>query len=431
MRTLHQIIAIAIKDLRHLLRDKTAAFFVLVFPLFVALLFGMMFGGSGGGGGDALVIGVFNEDTGPASAKFVKSLDDDDAIKVVEMKSLDEGMTEVRQGDIVACLHLRPGFDPQQMFGQGIQIDGVVDPKRDAEAGLLEGKLNQLVFQQMATMFTDPAASRAMMANAKKSLADSNAPAGVKLALSAVFGAVDSVADEVEREQVAAGSSEPQAPPWQPVKVNLQRLTIDQKTSPSAFALSFPQGVVWGLMGVVTGFASGFASERAKGTLLRLHVSPVPAWALLAGKALACFVACVLVQTLMLGMAAMPWFNVSFGSPALVALVCLTSAFSLSGLAMLIAGLSRTEEAAGGLARAALIVLALIGGGSIPLFFMPKLMRTFSGVSPFKWSTQALEGALWRGLSLAEIAPPLAVLAAIGVVGFAIGAVVISRSSRA
>ena len=129
----------------------------------------------------------------------------------------------------------------------------------------------------------------------------------------------------------------------------------------------------------------------------------------------------------MLGMAAIPFFKVTFGNPPLIALVCIVTAFSLSGLAMFIAGLSRSEEAAGGLARGVLILLAMIGGGSIPLFFMPPFMRTMSNVSPFKWITHALDGAMWGGFSMAELAMPLGILIGVGVLGFAVGAWAIGK----
>ncbi len=435
---LRPILAIAMKDLRHLARDKTAAFFVLVFPLIVALLFGAMFSGGGGGGGsDGLEIAILNEDNGDSSKKFAQSLDVDSAIKVYSVASMAEGEKGVRLGDYVACLHFKPGFDPQQIFGEGVVIEGVVSPKRTAEAGLLEGKLNQLVFAQMSSMFNDPTASRKMMDNARKSVDSAEMSLPVKLALKAMFSAVDGVSSEVERNSVAKatgagndGTAGAQADgiAWQPVKVNLEKLTINSKrTPPSSFAMSFPQGVVWGLMGVVTGFASGFAAERTRGTLLRLNVAPAPAWAVLAGKALACFLSCLIVQALMLGMAAIPFFKVTFGNPPLIALVCIVTAFSLSGLAMFIAGLSKSEEAAGGLARGVLILLAMIGGGSIPLFFMPPFMRTMSNVSPFKWITHALDGAMWGGFSMAELAMPLGILIGVGVLGFAVGAWAIGK----
>ncbi len=57
----------------------------------------------------------------------------------------------------------------------------------------------------------------------------------------------------------------------------------------------------------------------------------------------------------------------------------------------------------------------------MPLFVMPGWMATVSGISPAKWAILALEGALWRGFSPAEMALPLGVLLAIGALGLVLG----------
>ena len=64
----------------------------------------------------------------------------------------------------------------------------------------------------------------------------------------------------------------------------------------------------------------------------------------------------------------------------------------------------------------------------IPLAFMPGFMRTLSHLSPVKWSILALEGAIWRGFSLAEMLLPCAVLVAVGGVCASVGIWALSRN---
>jgi ABC-2 type transport system permease protein len=97
------------------------------------------------------------------------------------------------------------------------------------------------------------------------------------------------------------------------------------------------------------------------------------------------------------------------------------SAFAFAGLAMLIAGFCRTEAEANGAGRGALLLLALIGGGTIPLFFMPPILQTLSYASPFRWAVIAIEGPFWRDAAPAAQVTPLAVLAGLGLGGFALG----------
>ncbi len=77
-----------------------------------------------------------------------------------------------------------------------------------------------------------------------------------------------------------------------------------------------------------------------------------------------------------------------------------------------------------------LLMLAMIGGGSIPLYFMPAWMQAMSSISPFKWAILALDGAIWRPLTVQEMMLPCGVLLGFGVVGFALGARMFAWTER-
>ncbi|KAA0221294.1 ABC transporter permease, partial [bacterium] len=47
--------------------------------------------------------------------------------------------------------------------------------------------------------------------------------------------------------------------------------------------------------------------------------------------------------------------------------------------------------------------------------------QSVSNVSPIKWGILALEGAIWRGFSPAEMATPCLILIGVGVACFALG----------
>ena len=184
--------------------------------------------------------------------------------------------------------------------------------------------------------------------------------------------------------------------------------------------MTFPQGAVWGLAGCVAAFASGLVRERARGTLVRLTLAPITIHTVLAGKGLACFVAAMAVQALLVALAVLG-FGSAIAQPAMLVVACAASAFAFAGLSMLIAGLCRTEAEADGAGRGAILIFALVGGGTIPLFFMPPFLRTISYGSPFRWAVAAMEGPFWRDTAFAEQWPPLVVLVGIGAMGFALG----------
>ena len=73
------------------------------------------------------------------------------------------------------------------------------------------------------------------------------------------------------------------------------------------------------------------------------------------------------------------------------------------------------------------MIMAMVGGGMVPLAFMPGWLRPFGNISPVKWSIFALEGAIWRNFSLAEMISPCLVLLAIGVISFLFGVFILTR----
>jgi ABC-2 type transport system permease protein len=439
--------AIAVKDLRLLCRDKAAAFFTFGFPLILAIFFGIVFGGAGGKGSGKMRLVAVNEDGGPASVAFLNDLKADEALTVRTGNTpegqtaespftREDGLEEVRKGRAVACVIVPDGFEESSIFsGSGFKIDAFVDPARSAEAGLLTGKLNQIAFQQMSRTFNDPAVMTKNLDQARASLAESD---GLNPLQQSVLRSLFNSLDEVSKSGVTMGGDAAADPKpgeagdaggWSPVQVTVTELKADDKPGPkNSFEISFPQGVVWGLMGCVVGFGASIPAERARGTLLRLSVAPMGRHHVLLGKALGCFIACILVQLLLILMGQIPFIGVKVRDPGMMAVAVIANSFGFTGVMMILSGFSKTEEAASGMGRAVIILLAMIGGGTIPLMFMPAFMETVSSFSPFKWAIIATEGALWRQFSLADMALPAGVLVGIGVAGFIIGAITLRRS---
>jgi ABC-2 type transport system permease protein len=102
-------------------------------------------------------------------------------------------------------------------------------------------------------------------------------------------------------------------------------------------------------------------------------------------------------------------------------------AFCFVGIMILMSVIGRSEEAVSGAAWGANMLMAMFGGGMIPLAFMPRFMVPLSQASPVKWSILSLEGAIWRGFTAAEMMLPCAILLGVGAACLALGAVRLSR----
>lgn len=437
--------AIAAKDLRLLSRDGASMFFTFVFPMMVALFFGYIFGGAGGGGGGSMSVALVNEDGRPASRAFAKDITADDALNVTTEAgdeghthplTLDEGRNLVRRGTVSACVVIPKGFEESanNMFGGGgMKVEAIVDPAHKAEAGLLTGKLNELAFRQMTRSFSDPSLMNSQMRSARERVQGATGLSPEqKRVLGGLFDSLDNLAGaNIPAPGDAKASGEEGGSglgAWRPVDVRVSELAVVRDGEPhNSFEISFPQGVVWGLMGCMMAFGVALAAERAAGTMQRLLAAPIQRGEILLGKALGCFIACSIVQALLVGM------GVALGKlhpPRwdLVLLAVFACSVGFSGLMMVIAGLSKSEGAASGMGRGVVIMLAMIGGGSVPLFFLPPLVQKIAGISPFKWACQAIEGSVWRGYSLGEMMLPVGVLLLMGVVGYAIGAAAMKKT---
>ena len=150
----------------------------------------------------------------------------------------------------------------------------------------------------------------------------------------------------------------------------------------------------------------------------------------LAGKAVACFLATIGVCFAMVAISMAPPFNVRPTSLPYLSLAVLATAVCFVGIMMLLAVFGGSSERGGqGLGWGVLLMFSMIGGGMIPLFIMPAWMQKVSVFSPIRWSILALERGIWRNATLKEIVIPCLVLCAIGIVGFTVGAARFRRLS--
>jgi ABC-2 type transport system permease protein len=217
---------------------------------------------------------------------------------------------------------------------------------------------------------------------------------------------------------------------WQAFAGGKEPITIDHRSiepsddhvarPPSPYAVTFPQGIIWAVLACAATFAVSLVDEHKRGTLLRLAIAPVSRLTILVGKAGACLVAIVTMQVMLL-LVAVLGFGVRPQSPGLLALALGATAIGFVGVMTLLAVLGRRTQSTAGLSWAVLMLMAMLGGGMLPLFLMPSWLQSLASASPVAWALTAIEGAVWRGFSLAELALPCVALVVLGGVCMAIG----------
>ena len=408
-------IALALKDLRLLPRVKAGLFFTFVWPVVVTVLFGFAFGGPPEGETSKVRVSVVDEDGTDGSRAFLKTIEASFELSPMTRPDAEDA---VRRGQRAAFLVLKPGFgaaSERLFYGRPKEIELGVDPARRAEAGMIEGLLMKHASEGMQKMLADPAASTRMVDKALADLQQDPAAGGAAAPVQRFLGELKSFVNTPE----ARGSSGPGGGEWSPLKLTPVAVARERRGPENAFDITFPQGVIWGLIGCVMTFGLSLVSERTHGTLVRLRMAPLSRAQILGGKALACFVSILIVETLVFGVATA--FGVRAHSFPLLVMAGLSAAACFVGFMMLIASLGKTEQSASGAAWAILMPMSMFGGGMLPQFVMPPWMQAIGVVSPIRWAILALEGAVWRQFTFVEMLTPCLILVTVGAACFALG----------
>ena len=442
-----RIFKMAMKDLRILSRDKMGAFFIVGFPILMGLFFGLiMGGGSSGGERSKMKIAIVDNDQTDISREFVKSLTDNNSVNVT-MDEIEPAKESVRKGNRVALLVVEPGFgDTAGVFwGEPPTIKIGVDPSRSAESAMLQGFVMESIGQLASSRFQDSSTMTDFIAKSKEDLkANQTMSATNRMLMSTFLGSVEDMAGNIDALQTQGSTDGASAETEEGDGdagggfqfANIESLDISKAVDPksiggqmkkinSKWDISFPQAMMWGVLACCAGFAISIAKENTNGTMTRLQVAPISKLEILAGKALACFIATVAVIIMMtilgvaLGMQPLSY-------PKLI-LSAACVAYCFVGIMMTMSVLGKTEQSVSGAGWAINMVMAMIGGAMIPVMFMPAFMQKLAVLSPIRWGILSIEGAIWREFSYAELLLPCAILIGVGSLGICIGTAILSR----
>ena len=442
---MYVIWTLACKDIRLIFSDKVGAFFVFGWPLIMAMFFGVVMGGMHDEpSAHPTPIAVFDADATEQSRTFVTRLSDNAAFETTPAGTEDDAFDLVRRGRVAACVIVPKGFGAacgRIFWGDPLSLSIVTDPGRAMEAGLLQGLAHAAMFEHLQAIFGSQSSMLALVDGNLTALEQTeNLPAEQKFLLTAFGGAArtliaqggfwpDSESDDPTISN--APSSAPATAAWRPFEIDARDITEVGATDDSAgsdqpayshnvFAIVFPQGIAWGLMACAATFALTLVVERTRGTLPRLTAAPISPLQVLAGKALGCFIITIVVAVGLLLIARLA-FDVRPNSLGLLVFAIICNALAIVGVMMFFTVIGKTEAAVGGLSWAIIVIMAMLGGGMMPLSMLRGFLATLSHVSVFRWAILALEGAIWRDFDFQQMLLPCGVLVAIGAAGFTSG----------
>jgi ABC-2 type transport system permease protein len=420
-----KVLFLAIKDLKILLSNGGNIFMVLVFPVLFALFFGAIYSGTGNEP-TGIKIAVVNEDKSDFSNSFISQLESEEALKVIPA-GRDEAIEQIRKGQIAASVIIKKGF------GDGLEaifdsndpkLEIASDPSRKMEGGYLQGLIAKAQFKALGDKFNDRKWMRNQIGSWRNEVKDSNTlDAGqAKLYLS-FFDAFDTLVKDANEKNFNRG--------FKGDLLNFAKLDVSREYHgpATAFQITFPQAMLWGILMCTTTFAISIVKERTHGTFERLRVGPIRRAHILGGKGLACFMTCLFI-TSVLYTGAKLIFKMPVNSLLLFVPAAICTLLCFVGIMMFVCTLGRTEQSVAGAGWAILMIMAMCGGGMIPLAFMPSWLRHFSHISPVKWGILAIEGAVWRKFTPAELLTPCLILLAFGAAAFLLGVFMLRRQEK-
>jgi len=166
-------------------------------------------------------------------------------------------------------------------------------------------------------------------------------------------------------------------------------------------------------------------NESEEGTLARVFTTPTNRTTILAGKFLAVLLT-VIVQGAVMMITGHILFGVNWGELGAMALSFLGQMLASVGLAVLVVSFIKTSKQAGPIFGGALTGLGMIGGLFTANISMPAAFNAMGDFTPQGWVLKAWKLTL-AGQPASELVVPFLVLVAMGIVMFAVGAVMFRR----
>ena len=421
-----KIIDIAFKDLTGSFRSVFAIGMMVLAPLLLTGLIYFAFGGSSGGDVSAISIsvGVVNADQLPANSVFEAPIGDNIRSMFFD-ESVESWITAFDYADEASA---REAVDKQEI---GV---AVIIPQNFSERYLSGDKDSQVLIVSDPTLSIGPAVVQDM----------------VTMMIDGVAGG--GIAIETILERLGANGIQPdpaQIPSWAERYGNwytdFQRNLFhnpDQAAlvlvAPSADEMDTVDPIQKSMSLVMAGqmiffaFFSGAYSmmsilqESEDGTLARMFTTPTDRTSILMGKFTAVFIT-VVMQGLVLMVAGHYAFGIKWGQPIGAAMALTGQVFAATGLGVFLISFVKTTRQGGPVLGGGLTALGMLGGlftANIPN--MPASFNALANFTPQGWVIK-----IWKlvmdGLPVEEILAPFSILIVMGVLLFAVGALMFRR----
>jgi ABC-2 type transport system permease protein len=388
---------IAWKDIRHYLSDKKTLLLMLLMPVILTAILGSALKGIMNGEAQSFpetTVALSNEDTGPLGKMLVddvlQSQSFKEKIHIKKAASHQEAKNWVKEKEADVAVLIPAGYSQKVEEGKTGQISIVTDETKSTRGMIVESIVISFatradaVSRTMHMVLTDLGTTQPME--------------------------MQTIAPEVMKDIERIASN----PPTEVTggAVGKKAVTAMQYYAAAMLAMFLLFNMIQG--------AKSILHEQSQDTLPRLLSTPTSKLSIILGKFLG-VLAFSLTQLILFIFATHFMFGVDWGNqPLQVAALGIVYGFTVSGMAIFLASLSRREQEVDTIGSMGIQVLAILGGSMVPLAIFPDAMLYISKLTPNYWALNPLleimAGAEWQALFL-----PILILFAFGAIFLVLG----------
>jgi len=414
-----KIMEIAIKDLTRSFRSLFAVGMTIVAPLLLIGLISLAFGGAFSGSSDlpAVSVGIYNSDTLSDTSTLAEPL----GVNIRSMFFDESVQSWITATDFSSELSLRAALDKREI-GVAILI-----PTDFSDQFLAGNRDTQVLILSDPTLIIAPQVAENM----------------VTAMLDGVSGGGIAIETILERQKIQGMEPDPEQitslidrySAWyrdfqrdlfhNPEDAALMMVAPTGETS-SENPVQQMLGLMMAGQMVFFAFFTGAYSmmsileEYEEGTLARMFTLPLNRTTILTGKFLAVFLM-LIVQGIVLLIAAHFIFKIQWGDPKIVFLALLGQVVAAAGLGVLLISFVKTSRQAGPVMGGALTALGMLGGLFTANITMPEAFNRLATFTPQGWVVRGWKIVL-NGQPATDLLLPLLVMLVVGVIMFMIGA---------
>ncbi len=399
---MEKLLASITKEVKIIFRDREALLILFAMPLAFVLIMSLalqnVFKEKGGG---AVFNGaILDLDGGKVGKAIVKGVSEVKNINVKKAEGIDEAQIKK---DIAAGVYKFGIIIPEGSTRTAGREMGGKSPK----AGLQTVNVRVLVDPAMRADHRNliiSVVNQTVLGVELKLLADRL----ISVAAAMPFGN-SAVAQDIKKTRIFAD-------------LKAENISGENAEMPTSVQQSVPGWSLFAMFFIVIPLSVAFIKERQQGSLVRVMSMPVPAWAIVMGKAIPFFFInqAQLILMLFVGMYIVPLLGgeslVIGNSPGALAVLACGASVAAVSYGLMVSTFCKTVEQATTFGGTSSIIFGALGGVMVPTFEMPSFMQKLSVISPMSWGLEGFLDIFVRNGTVRDVMPEALALIAFSVV---------------